>query len=99
MRFPFSLEKHAVENEYTNRLYKPFHFLLVVLWPVRTQGPRARGSSPMLASHPSGFTCPRSASLQVLPPTPHRRGFPTGSPWRVPVPATRNEERARGNDA
>jgi hypothetical protein len=31
MRFPLFLEKHVVEKEYTNRLYKPFHFLIVVL--------------------------------------------------------------------
>ena len=32
-------EKHIVENEYTNRLYKPFHFLIVVFGSVHTQGP------------------------------------------------------------
>ncbi len=39
MRFPFFLEKYVVEDEYTNRLYKPFHFLVVVFGSVRTQGP------------------------------------------------------------
>ena len=39
MSFPLFLEKHVVEDEYTNRLYKPFHFLIVVFGSVNTQGP------------------------------------------------------------
>ena len=39
MRFPLFLEKHVLEDEYTNRLYRPFHFLIVVFGSVHTQGP------------------------------------------------------------
>jgi hypothetical protein len=39
MRFPFFLEKHVVEDEHINRLYKPFHFLIVAFGSVNTQGP------------------------------------------------------------
>src|SRR3989475_8778304 len=39
MRFLLILHKHVVEDEYTNRLYKPFHFLIVVFGSVSTQGP------------------------------------------------------------
>jgi len=34
MRFPLFLEKHVLEDEYTNRLYRPFHFLIVVFGSV-----------------------------------------------------------------
>jgi hypothetical protein len=40
MRFPLFLLKRVLEEESTNRLYGPFHFLLVVFGSVTTQGPR-----------------------------------------------------------
>jgi hypothetical protein len=39
MRFPLFLLKRVLEEEYTNRLYGPFHFLIVVFGSVDTQGP------------------------------------------------------------
>jgi hypothetical protein len=47
MRFPLFLLKRVLEEEYTNRLYGPFHFLIVVFGSVDTQGLRgcARVSS------------------------------------------------------
>src|SRR5712692_6082049 len=51
MRFPLFLEKHVLEDEYTNRLYRPFHFLIVVFGSVNTQGPStAAGSTPTSSS-------------------------------------------------
>src|SRR5438270_8876025 len=58
MSFPLFLEKHVVEGEYTNRLYKPFHFLIVVFGSVSTQGPVVARST----SHGSIFLSRDGAS-------------------------------------
>jgi hypothetical protein len=39
MRLPLLLAKHIMKDEYTNRLYKPFHVLTVVFGFVKTPGP------------------------------------------------------------
>ena len=58
MRFLLFLEKHGMVDESTNRLYKPFHFLIVVFGSVNTQGPTHRAHLTLFETYLSEVDVP-----------------------------------------